>query len=40
MFPSPDDQEQEMISIIGKKESVDNAKKQLEELIVNLVSEI
>ncbi len=37
IFPSHDDQEQELISIIGKKDSVEKAKKELEELIVDLV---
>ena len=38
IFPSHDDQEQEVISIIGKKDSVEKAKKELEDLVFNLVS--
>ena len=40
IFPSHDDQEQEIISIIGKKESVEKAKKELEDLVCNLVNDI
>lgn len=40
IFPSHDDQEQELISIIGKKESVEKAKKELEDLVCNLVNDI
>ncbi|XP_060078333.1 vigilin-like [Ylistrum balloti] len=36
IFPSSEDQDQELISIIGKKESVDMAKVELEGLIKNL----
>ncbi len=38
IFPGRDDQDQEIISIIGKKESVEQAKKELEILVANLVS--
>lgn len=37
IFPSSEDTDQETIVIIGKKESVDEAKKELESLIKNLV---
>ncbi len=40
IFPSHDDADQETISIIGKKESVDKAKKELEELVLNLVRDL
>ncbi|XP_061189597.1 vigilin-like [Saccostrea echinata] len=36
IFPSSDDPDQETITIIGKKESVEEAKKELESLIKNL----
>lgn len=37
IFPSSEDTDQETIVIIVKKESVDEAKKELESLIKNLV---
>ena len=38
VFPSSDDPDQHLITIIGKKESVDSAKAELENLIKDLVS--
>jgi len=38
VFPSPNDADQELITIIGKKENVDVAVKELKALIDNLVS--
>lgn len=37
IFPSPDDSEQEMITIVGKEEAVRQAQKELENLVKNLV---
>lgn len=37
IFPSPDDGEQEMITIVGKEEAVRQAQKELENLVKNLV---
>ena len=37
IFPSHDDDNQEIITIIGKKEAVDQAKAELEERIKSLV---
>uniref|UniRef100_H3CA34 Vigilin n=1 Tax=Tetraodon nigroviridis TaxID=99883 RepID=H3CA34_TETNG len=36
IFPSPDDSEQEMITIVGKEEAVRQAQKELENLVKNL----
>ena len=38
IFPSADDQDQELITIIGKKESTEKARVELEMLIKDLVS--
>ena len=38
IFPGTEDKDQEVITIIGKEESVEQAKKELEALIKNLVS--
>lgn len=37
IFPSPDDTEQELITIVGKEEAVRQAQKELENLVKNLV---
>uniref|UniRef100_A0A671VR46 High density lipoprotein-binding protein n=1 Tax=Sparus aurata TaxID=8175 RepID=A0A671VR46_SPAAU len=37
IFPSPDDTEQELITIVGKEEAVRQAQKELESLVKNLV---
>uniref|UniRef100_A0A8C9Z8L2 Vigilin n=1 Tax=Sander lucioperca TaxID=283035 RepID=A0A8C9Z8L2_SANLU len=36
IFPSPDDSEQELITIVGKEEAVRQAQKELESLVKNL----
>uniref|UniRef100_A0A3Q3GVM4 Vigilin n=1 Tax=Labrus bergylta TaxID=56723 RepID=A0A3Q3GVM4_9LABR len=36
IFPSPDDNEQELITIVGKEEAVRQAQKELESLVKNL----
>lgn len=36
IFPSPDDTEQELITIVGKEEAVRQAQKELECLVKNL----
>lgn len=38
IFPSPDDAEQELITIVGKEEAVRQAQKELECLLKNLVN--
>jgi len=38
IFPSPDDTEQELITIVGKEEAVRQAQKELESLVKNLVT--
>lgn len=38
VFPSSADEDREVVTIIGKKESVDNAKEQLEAMIKEIVS--
>ncbi|MEQ2171697.1 hypothetical protein GOODEAATRI_013400, partial [Goodea atripinnis] len=38
IFPSPDDTEQELITIVGKEEAVRQAQKELEILVKNLVT--
>lgn len=38
IFPSPDDTEQELITIVGREEAVRQAQKELENLVKNLVS--
>jgi hypothetical protein len=38
VFPTSQDKDQELITIIGKKENVDKAVKELEERIAELVS--
>jgi hypothetical protein len=38
IFPSPNDADQQLIVIIGKKDSVDKAKAEIEGLVRNLVS--
>ena len=37
IFPSPNDQDQELITVIGTSDSVEGAKKELEDLIKNMV---
>lgn len=37
IFPSPEDTEQELITIVGKEEAVRQAQKELESLVKNLV---
>lgn len=37
IFPSPEDTEQELITIVGKEEAVRKAQKELESLVKNLV---
>lgn len=39
IFPAADDSEQELITIVGKEESVRQAQKELEALVKNLVLE-
>lgn len=39
VFPSDKDEDQEAITIIGRKEAVENAKKQLEVIIKEIVSD-
>ena len=38
IFPSPDDTEQELITIVGREEAVLLAQKELETLVKNLVA--
>lgn len=38
IFPSPDDTEQELITIVGKEEAVRQAQRELETLVKNLVA--
>lgn len=38
MFPRPNDQDQEAIHLVGKKEDVTKAKTQIEDVIKDLVS--
>lgn len=40
VFPSNTDEDREVITIIGKKESVEEAKAQLEEMIKSIVSKL
>ena len=38
LFPHPDDADQDKITIIGKKDDVEKARKELEEHVASLVS--
>ena len=40
IFPTSNDADQEIITIIGRQDSVDNAKKELEMRIKDLVSDL
>lgn len=38
IFPTPDDKDQELITVVGTEEAVREAQKELEELIKSLAS--